>query len=105
MKKQLLVKENNKIKYEIQRGAETSAFGTPGRINHDSTKFYQSRLYEGISVKYDPEYKEVKIKEALQDKIYCKSSERMSDIPDNSVHLMITSPPYNVTNGYFSRDV
>ena len=25
-------------------GTETSAFGTPGRINHDSTKFYNTRL-------------------------------------------------------------
>lgn len=31
-------------------GTETSSFGTPGRINHDSTKFYKSRLYEGLRV-------------------------------------------------------
>lgn len=24
----------------------------------------------------------------------------MSELPDNSVHLMITSPPYNVTKEY-----
>lgn len=26
-------------------GIKTSAFGTPGRINHDSTEFYNSKLY------------------------------------------------------------
>ena len=31
-----------------QSGTETSSFGTPGRINHDSTKFYGSRLYDGL---------------------------------------------------------
>ena len=33
-------------------------------------------------------------------KIYCKSSEAMEELPDNSVHLMITSPPYNVAKEY-----
>jgi len=37
-------------KYRQKRaGTETSSFGTPGRINHDSTKFYKSRLYEGLN--------------------------------------------------------
>ena len=34
------------------------------------------------------------------DRIYCKSSEVMSEIPDYSVHLMVTSPPYNVKKEY-----
>src|SRR3989344_366980 len=33
-------------------------------------------------------------------KIYRSSSEHMKEIPDNSVHLMITSPPYNVGKEY-----
>ncbi|MDI6840378.1 MAG: site-specific DNA-methyltransferase [bacterium] len=39
-----------------KRGTKTSAFGSPGRVNHDSTPFYTSRLYEGLpkeeAVKY-----------------------------------------------------
>lgn len=27
---------------------ETSSFGTPGRISHDASKFYASRLYEDV---------------------------------------------------------
>jgi site-specific DNA-methyltransferase (adenine-specific) len=34
------------------------------------------------------------------DKIFCKSSEKMDELPDNSVHLMVTSPPYNVGKEY-----
>ena len=30
----------------------------------------------------------------------CKSSENLSEIPDSSIHLMITSPPYNVGKNY-----
>ena len=34
------------------------------------------------------------------DKLYCKSSENMSEIPDESIHLVVTSPPYNVGMEY-----
>lgn len=33
-------------------------------------------------------------------KIFCKSSEDMRELPDNSVHIVITSPPYNVGKEY-----
>lgn len=81
-------------------GTKTSSFGTPGRINHDSTKFYSTRLYEGIFKNVKVKYVENPIDEQYLNKIFCKSSERMSELPDNSVHLMITSPPYNVAKEY-----
>lgn len=34
------------------------------------------------------------------DRLFCKSSEEMSELPDQSVHLMVTSPPYNVSKEY-----
>jgi len=34
-----------------KNGTETSAFGTNGRINHDSTKFYNSKLYSSLEQK------------------------------------------------------
>jgi site-specific DNA-methyltransferase (adenine-specific) len=37
--------------------------------------------------------------EAL-DRLYLKSSEDMSEIPDYSIHLMVTSPPYNASKEY-----
>ncbi len=88
-------------KYKQKRvGTETSSFGTSGRINHDSTKFYNSRLYEGLHSGKNIRYIENKIPEKNINKIFCKSSEKMNELPDNSVHLMVTSPPYNVSKEY-----
>ena len=85
---------------QAKRGTQTSSFGTPGRINHDSTKFYKSRLYEGLRDTKKVRYIENKIPEKNVNKILCKSSEKMDELPDNSVHLMVTSPPYNVSKEY-----
>lgn len=85
----------------MKKGTETSTFGTNGRINHNSDKFYDTKLYKEI--KKSPL---VKIEadnifpQDLENTIIQGSSETMTDIPDNSVHLMITSPPYNVSKDY-----
>ena len=34
------------------------------------------------------------------DTVYQASSENMEALPDNSIHLMVTSPPYNVGKEY-----
>ncbi|MCK4421557.1 site-specific DNA-methyltransferase [candidate division WOR-3 bacterium] len=83
-----------------KRGTKTSSFGSPGRINHDSTTFYTGRLYEGLPKEQKVEYVENPIPPEFLDKIFCKSSEKMEELPDNSVHLMVTSPPYNVGKDY-----
>jgi len=83
-----------------KRGTKTSSFGSPGRINHDSTRFYASRLYESLPKEEKGKYVENPIPPEFLDKIFCKSSEQMEELPDNSVHLMVTSPPYNVGKDY-----
>ena len=84
-----------------RNGTKTSSFGSPGRINHDSSRFYNSRLYEGLPrEKKMIKFVENKIPEENINKIFCKSSERMEELPDNSIHLMVTSPPYNVGKEY-----
>jgi len=83
-----------------KRGTVTSAFGSPGRIGHDSTRFYSSKLYEDQKVISNLAFIENPINLSVLDRIYCKSSESMEEIPDYSVHLMVTSPPYNVTKEY-----
>ena len=45
-------------------------------------------------------YEEQQIPRNTLNQIFCKSSEDMSELPDNSVHLMVTSPPYNVGKEY-----
>ncbi len=82
------------------RGTKTSSFGSPGRINHDSTRFYASKLYEGLPKEEKVKYEENLIPPEFLDKIFCRSSEKMAELPDNSVHLMVTSPPYNVGKEY-----
>ena len=82
------------------RGTKTSAFGSPGRINHDSSEFYNSRLYEGLPTEKKVEFIENTIPDDIVNRIFCKTSENMEEIPDNSVHLMVTSPPYNVGKEY-----
>lgn len=81
-------------------GTKTSAFGSPGRINHDSTPFYTSKLYEGLPKEETVKYMENPIPPEFLNKIFCKTSEKMEELPDNSIHLMVTSPPYNVGKEY-----
>jgi len=81
-------------------GTKTSSFGTPGRISHDSSKFYASKLYEGLDNGRKVSYVENKIPDEYLNQFFCKSSEKMDELPDNSVHLMITSPPYNASKEY-----
>ncbi|MGC9346080.1 MAG: DNA-methyltransferase, partial [Candidatus Bathyarchaeales archaeon] len=79
---------------------KTSSFGSPGRKNHDSSDFYNSRLYEGLPTEKKVKFIENPVLKENLDKVFCKSSEHMEELPDNSVHLMVTSPPYNVGKEY-----
>jgi len=83
-----------------RRGTKTSSFGAPGRIGHDSSSFYNSKLYADRKPPEKVRVIENPIAAEQLDKIYCKSSEVMDEIPDYSVHLMVTSPPYNVKKDY-----
>lgn len=82
------------------RKTQTSSFGSVLRESHSSKKFYSSKLFEEFKVPKNIEYKQVEIPENDLNKLYCKSSENMDEVPDNSIHLMITSPPYNVGKEY-----
>lgn len=87
----------------MAKGTKTSAFGTSSRINHDASQYYNSNLYSDLpkpngndshpveGIPYPVEY---------ENRIILGSSENMQEIPNNSLHLMVTSPPYNVTKEY-----
>jgi modification methylase len=79
---------------------QTSSFGAPGRLSHDASRFYTSRLYEGIRKGVKMEYHENPLPAECIDRLFCKSSERMEELPDDSIHLMVTSPPYNTQKDY-----
>jgi site-specific DNA-methyltransferase (adenine-specific) len=85
----------------MKRGSETSSFGTSSRINHDSSKYYDSKLYTELSNSNNSHpVTDNPFPEKWGDQIILGSAEEMKEIPDNSLHLMITSPPYNVTKDY-----
>jgi DNA modification methylase len=83
-----------------RKGTQTSSFGSSGRENHDSSRFYGSRMYATLPREDSVEYIENSVPEAVIDRVLCKSSEAMEELPDDSIHLMVTSPPYNVGKDY-----
>ena len=88
-------------------GTRTSSFGSPGRASHDASAFYGSKLYQGLPQETQAGHEEHPVPPEALDRVLCKSAETMDDLPDASVHLMVTSPPYNVGKDYdkdFSLD-
>jgi len=79
-------------------GTKTSRFGSSKKESHDSSIFYKSKLYGRLEISDKIEV-ENKIGNTVNN-IYCKDSKKISDLPDSSVHLMVTSPPYNVSKEY-----
>lgn len=90
---------------------KTSSFGTPKREAHDSSAFYARKLYQGdlsclhrmlveacdISAERSIPYQPIC---EWADRVYCHTSEDMRHIPDESVALAFTSPPYNSGKDY-----
>jgi DNA modification methylase len=81
----------------------TSDFGVSGRVSHDSSTFYNTRLYrewsngQGSLGKALPDQS---LPPNATNQFFCHDSRHMSQLPDCSVHLMVTSPPYNVAKKY-----
>lgn len=84
----------------MEIATQTSSFGTRGRINHNSEKFYNSKLYKELDRKVFSVASDNDFPKKYLNKIICSSSEKMIELPDNCVDLMITSPPYNATKEY-----
>jgi DNA modification methylase len=81
-------------------GTRTTAFGSPGRVSHDSRAFYGKKLYAGLPQGEDTPYQENPVPDMAVNAIFCRSAENMAELPENSAHLMVTSPPYNVGKDY-----
>ena len=83
-----------------RKTTKTSSFGTTGHVGHDSSSFYAGNLYKGQQQELASTYTENPIPSTTLDHIFCHSAEAMTELPDCSVHLMVTSPPYNVGKEY-----
>ena len=76
------------------------SFGVSSREGHNSDNFYQRRMYPSSTDRKKQSSVENSVSETSLNKIFLHSSEGMAELPDSSVHLMITSPPYNVGKEY-----
>ena len=76
----------------------TSSFGVSKREGHDASVYYGSRMYDGIvSSREVGEAQE--LPPTLADTVIEGDSRNLS-LPDNCVHLVVTSPPYNASKAY-----
>ncbi|MXV74306.1 site-specific DNA-methyltransferase [Candidatus Poribacteria bacterium] len=79
---------------------EMQTFGTTNRIGHNSDGFYKRKMFVNVKSNKSISCEENICPKDVLEKIYNHSSEDMYELPDNSVHLMVTSPPYNVGKDY-----
>ena len=84
---------------ERRRSTSTSEFGISKREGHDSSRYYDTNMYRSIPREQDTGPAR-SFPDNLRNIIIHGDAQDMSQIPDNSVHLMVTSPPYNVTKEY-----
>ncbi|MHA1196163.1 MAG: DNA-methyltransferase [Promethearchaeota archaeon] len=82
-----------------KKRSTTSTFGVSKRESHDSSQFYKSKLYSGIPKPKNVEYidNSSQISTDVLDHVILGDSRNMKELPDCSVHLVVTSPPYNVS--------
>ena len=82
--------------------SKTSSCGTVSREGHAASSFYKRNMYKDMNMpraKPNGETPEKWLRKF--NIIYAKDSRNMRhQIPDSSIHLMITSPPYNVGKNY-----
>lgn len=84
----------------MRTNSKTSSFGVSARIGHDASIFYNSKLYENLNTNIETNATENELNKEYLNQIFHHTSENMSELPDNSIHLMVTSPPYNVSKDY-----
>ena len=76
-----------------------SRFGTTSRVGYDSGKFYSRRMFGDMDTNNSEAQPENDIGR-FANTVLCADSRKLAKIPDSSVHLMVTSPPYNVGKDY-----
>lgn len=83
----------------MKHRSRTQTFGVGKRENHDSSAFYNRKLCASLVPSAD--FCETQpVPAHVVNQVISHSSESMSELPDNCIHLMVTSPPYNVGKDY-----
>lgn len=78
----------------------TQTFGTGRRECHDSSAFYARKMCAPSVVRSIGTDCTNSIPDVCRNRVFEHSCEAMPELPDNSVALMVTSPPYNVGKEY-----
>ena len=73
----------------------TRSFGVGRREGHDATPFYE----RGLASVVESDDTEIR-QSAAVDQVFVHSAESMHELEDDSVALMVTSPPYHVGKDY-----
>src|SRR3989304_9931526 len=94
----------NKGASKPRKGTRSSAFGAAGRENHDASAFYKSALYTGQASSLAASTVRNPFPRTARNQIFGHSSQKMAELPEGCVHLMVTSPPYNAGKEY-DRDL
>jgi DNA modification methylase len=71
-----------------RRATSTSAFGVSRRENHDASGFYRRFSAPVLSEESDV------VANPAPDKLIVGDARHMDEVPDSSVALVVTSPPY-----------
>ena len=82
-----------------ERGTKTSNFGVSRRENHDSRPFY-GRFKAPVLSSADQIHDWSAGPSKVLDRIFVGNSDRMKQIPNDSVALVVTSPPYFAGKAY-----
>jgi DNA modification methylase len=80
-----------------RRPTETSSFGVSGRQSHDSSAYYTRALLQLHATR---DCAVVRAPDEVVNRFYNGTSEKMSELPDACVALMVTSPEYHVGKEY-----
>lgn len=84
----------------MPRRSKTSSFGTQSRISHDASQYYESKMVADTPKPKPAVGPDNDLPAEMTNRIIHGSAEQMTSLPDNCIHLMVTSPPYNVTKNY-----
>ena len=80
-------------------GTTTKAFGTGKREGHDASAFYARGL---AAPEWSTSTSVQDVPSRMLNRVFEHTSESMHELPDDSVALMVTSPPYHVGKDYDS---
>jgi len=91
----------------VRKRTSTRSFGAGNRQGHDASSFYARKLCSAFVVpdtsrETNPAHMAgpAVVTPEIVNRVFHHSCESMPELPDDSVALMVTSPPYNVGKEY-----